>query len=305
MDTNLAEKLATSVTERPRIWSWVWPRSMLTACASPSGSDPTSTAADDASTTVTSQAATTTTKHVVTQPTDTEVATTVDATTTTSLAVVDTSEYPESWVQALIDAANQDDFGLLDSYAFASDEKRDLFRIFVESDLPPLSLVRQCDRFGGGAQCWVTFDNTQAYWVSLNTGEEMFNDIQVQSLPFDTVASDGAYGAGCSPGPGPLPDGIWFGFVAARSSDVFDFDLACIYPDPVIDQPPVNTSRALRSVPVDKEVLVSQMNPPDSADVGTTYEQWTPEACQFDEGCAVWIDIRDGHVIYISEVFFS
>jgi hypothetical protein len=221
------------------------------------------------------------------------------------VAIVDTSEYPESWAQALVDAANQDNFAQLDSYAFASDEKRELFRIFVESDLPQLSLITQCERTGRGAECWITFDNTQAYWVSLGNDEEQFHDIYVQSLPNDTVASDGAYGSGCSPGPGPLPDGIWFGFVAARSSDAFDFDLACIYPDPMIDQPPVNTSRTLRSVPVEGDVLVREMRETEWPWVGTTYSQWQPNACQFDEGCAVWIEIRDGQAIYISEEFFS
>jgi hypothetical protein len=293
------------MTEKPRILALGLAALILGACAAPTGSDPTPTTVDQTSITDMSLAATTTTEQVVTRSTDTEVATTVDSTTTTSVAGVDTSEYPESWAQTLIDAANQDDFGLLDSYAFASDEKRDLFRIFVESDLPELALVSQCERSGRGAECWVSFDNTQAYSAFLGGKEEVFLDIQVHSLTSEMVASDGAYGAGCSPGPGPLPDGIWFGFVAALSSDAFDFDLACIYPHPVIDQAPVNTSRTLRSVPVEADVLVREMHETELPWVGTTYSQWRPDACQFDEGCAVWIDIRDGSVIYISEVFFS
>ena len=50
---------------------------------------------------------------------------------------------------------------------------------------------------------------------------------------FDPLAplpgSGGAAGSGCSPGAGPLPDGVWFGYVVAKSAADIDFDLACFY----------------------------------------------------------------------------
>ncbi len=36
-----------------------------------------------------------------------------------------------------------------------------------------------------------------------------------------------AQGSGCAPGVGPLPDGVWFGFVHSWTTSSIDFDLAC------------------------------------------------------------------------------
>lgn len=38
-----------------------------------------------------------------------------------------------------------------------------------------------------------------------------------------------AHGSGCVPGPGALPDGIWFGFPEAWTTLSINFDLACFY----------------------------------------------------------------------------
>lgn len=38
-----------------------------------------------------------------------------------------------------------------------------------------------------------------------------------------------AHGSGCAPGPGSLPDGIWFGFARGWTTGDVDFDLACFY----------------------------------------------------------------------------
>lgn len=69
----------------------------------------------------------------------------------------------------------------------------------------------------------------------------------------------GPVGAGCSPGPGPLPDGWWFGYATntPRPGGSFDFDLACFtwekmsdtehgHDDAVV----TNENKTLRSVPV-------------------------------------------------------
>lgn len=140
-----------------------------------------------------------------------------------------------------------------------------------------------------------------------STIEPSTTSAEVQTVDSGSIAPDGAYGSGCSPGPGPLPDGTWFGFVVARHSEAIDFDLACIYPDPMYDLPPVNSSTTLRSVPVDGDVPVRAMIPPVPTYAETTYANWQPEACQFEDGaaCAVWIRVLDGRVIDIEEVFFS
>lgn len=41
--------------------------------------------------------------------------------------------------------------------------------------------------------------------------------------------SGGAGGSGCAPGAGPLPDGVWLGYVDAIGAASVDFDLACFY----------------------------------------------------------------------------
>ena len=41
--------------------------------------------------------------------------------------------------------------------------------------------------------------------------------------------SDGAGGSGCAPGAGPLPDGVWFGYVSSIGATSVEFDLACFY----------------------------------------------------------------------------
>jgi hypothetical protein len=45
-------------------------------------------------------------------------------------------------------------------------------------------------------------------------------------------SADGAKGSGCSPGPGLLPDGVWFGYVSEWSTSQIAFDLACWWDDP-------------------------------------------------------------------------
>jgi len=44
-----------------------------------------------------------------------------------------------------------------------------------------------------------------------------------------TTAASGAQGAGCAPGAGKLPDGVWFGFTKSWSTSQIAFDLACWY----------------------------------------------------------------------------
>jgi len=43
------------------------------------------------------------------------------------------------------------------------------------------------------------------------------------------TAAGGAQGAGCAPGAGKLPDGVWFGYTKSWSTSQVAFDLACWY----------------------------------------------------------------------------
>jgi hypothetical protein len=46
---------------------------------------------------------------------------------------------------------------------------------------------------------------------------------------FDTTAASGAIASGCAPAAGPLPDGLWFGFVAALDAASLPLDVACAF----------------------------------------------------------------------------
>ena len=98
--------------------------------------------------------------------------TTISASTTTTAGQGAETGYPESWAQAVVNAANQDDFGLLDSYVFASDEKREVYRAFVESDLPQLSVSGPCESIMGAVQCPISFDNDATYSVRFAADEK-------------------------------------------------------------------------------------------------------------------------------------
>ena len=122
---------------------------------------------------------------------------------------------------------------------------------------------------------------------------------------WETMAPDGAYGSGCSPGPGKLPDGMWFGHIVTRSSDSFEFDLACQIPHEIVDSEIVNSSTATRSIPVGGEVHVTEILPPEPTFAGTTYENWGAEWCETAGSCDVWIGILEGRLTYIYMQFFA
>jgi hypothetical protein len=50
--------------------------------------------------------------------------------------------------------------------------------------------------------------------------------------PEPVQAGSSFFGSGCSPGAGPLPDGIWFGELTNVGPSSFDFDLMCFAPNP-------------------------------------------------------------------------
>jgi hypothetical protein len=274
---------------------------LLVACASPSATEATSTTREQPVST------TTTVQEEVTATTQAPIAVTTTIVTQTTTAPDAQDQSPESWAQALLAAANQDDFGLLDPYVFVSDEKRDLFRAFVEFDLPQLASDSSCVVDGASVGCPISFDDMTVYLINLKPGDDgqMFTDLIVVPQIFDTVAPDGAFGSGCSPGPGPLPDGEWLGNIAQRRSDEFDFDLVCLVTNEDVDWELVNESTSLRSLAVDGDVLVDELSQGDLTQMTTTYDNWGTEPCDISGPCAVWIRILDGHVIYISEQFLS
>jgi hypothetical protein len=130
-----------------------------------------------------------------------------------------------------------------------------------------------------------------------------------------------ASGSGCTPGPGALPDGEWFGFVADASAAELEFDLACWFiGDAAIaataedgeESPPPNdyyvrnTNPALRTVPVADDAQVSWLANVGSPALATIdYPTWLTQrvARGVEMQPGVWITITGGDVATIEEQY--
>ncbi len=142
------------------------------------------------------------------------------------------------------------------------------------------------------------------------------NVAPVEPLP----GSEGASGSGCTPGTDALPDGIWFGYVTARSASAIDFDLACwyfgdiAYTEGAEDGEEVNNdyyvrnvNPTLRTITVDGSVPVYEINAGDISFNAVPFADWPldPEgyiACPSD-WCGVWLYVNDGNVTEIQEQY--
>ena len=138
--------------------------------------------------------------------------------------------------------------------------------------------------------------------------------------PVALSGSDGAAGSGCAPGPGGLPDGIWFGYVSARSGTDVAFDLACFYFGDIAydegakdgeevnnDYYVRNVNPALRSVIVDASMPVYEISSTDSSFATVPFADWPIDptgyiACPSD-WCGVWLYVNDGEVTEIVEQY--
>jgi hypothetical protein len=141
--------------------------------------------------------------------------------------------------------------------------------------------------------------------------------------PDPLPGSDGWFGSGCSPGPGPLPDGVWFGAVRGVTPSTVTFDLACV--DFLSDHEHEgdwrisNDNPRFREVPVAASARFSCLGSavlgyPCSPDV--RYEVWMraaedilehhPESTEWNETdplgkIPVWLFVNDGVVTEIYE----
>ena len=139
--------------------------------------------------------------------------------------------------------------------------------------------------------------------------------------PFTPLpGSDGAGGSGCAPGAGPLPDGVWFGYVGAIGAASVEFDLACFYFGDI-----AYTKGAEDGEEVNNDYYVRNVNPtlrtPSVAMPATVYEiestsvgfltvpfvDWPFDpagyiACPSD-WCGVWLFVNGGEVTEILEQY--
>ena len=134
-----------------------------------------------------------------------------------------------------------------------------------------------------------------------------------------STAPDGpqASGSGCTPGPGDLPDGRWYGEVDAASAGSLSFDLACWFvgEDAVVaaaddgeESPPPNDyyvrneNPATRDVAVDPTATVKWYPEglPDG-DETVDYADWVAQRSSRPFQLAVWLEVHGGVVTSIEE----
>ncbi len=135
--------------------------------------------------------------------------------------------------------------------------------------------------------------------------------------PFNPIAIPDE--SACAPGPGALPDGLWFGFMGGATADALEFDLACWFSgEPANaaatadgeESPPPNdyyirnTNETLRREPV-ASGSISVAWIPDFGTAATkdiTYTQWLSER-DFGQTYVppVWITVKNGAVVDVVE----
>ncbi|HUG31777.1 MAG TPA: hypothetical protein VMM14_02700 [Acidimicrobiia bacterium] len=129
---------------------------------------------------------------------------------------------------------------------------------------------------------------------------------------------DGADGSGCSPGPGALPDGEWFGFVVATDDAELEFDLACWFTgDAAVEaaaedgeeSPPPNdyyvrnVNETLRTVSVAPDTEVTwypEVGDP-ASETTLSYPEWDSQREQRGLDLGVWLEVDDGTIVEIRE----
>jgi len=133
--------------------------------------------------------------------------------------------------------------------------------------------------------------------------------------------SDGAGGSGCAPGAGPLPDGVWFGYIGAIGPTSVDFDLACLYTGDIaiakgaedgvevdIDYYIRNNNPALRTVPVATGGIVYEIEATTIDFLTVAFADWPVDPAGFiacpSDWCGVWLFVNGGEVTEILEQYF-
>ncbi len=130
------------------------------------------------------------------------------------------------------------------------------------------------------------------------------------------VAAGGPEGSGCSPGPGDLPDGTWFGFPVEVTETGMEFDLACWFtgeaaiaaadedgeefpPNDYYVRNEVDTTRTV-AAPDDVTVLWYASGDPNS-DVSTDWAGWLRAIDIRGFTLGVWLEIDNGALVEVTE----
>jgi len=270
---------------------------MLSACASGEGDDtgqPTTSAASATSSSTMEPATTSTVPIATTFPITTSSTSTTVIPTSTTLSPIAALD-PGLFCRDLAALG----YGYSDAVAYWTRE-RSPERMDADRNGIPCETVYQ----GDDVRAWgdpLPTTTTIGVWYSAGIPE-----YHVAPIP----GSGGLYGSGCSPGPGALPDGIWFGAIAARTVEALEFDLMCFSPGPEGPGDVSNASTSLRTVPVAQSAFVHTILDGPRG-VEWTYEDYpvwlmhSPHPLCGTEGCLVWLYVNDGAVTEITELFFA
>lgn len=127
-----------------------------------------------------------------------------------------------------------------------------------------------------------------------------------------------AEGSGCTPGPGKLPDGEWFGYVVTTKANEIEFDLACWFSgDAAIraskedgqESPPpndyyvrnLNKLTRLLSVNGKTEVIWYPEVGDPTSEATTTYADWLAQIEKRELMLGIWVEIEGGTVVEVQE----
>lgn len=161
------------------------------------------------------------------------------------------------------------------------------------------------------------WESCSLFWNWLQTEcSEVTRDGTVPTpVDVDALAS----GSGCTPGPGDLPDGRWFGYVTDPSADELAFDLACWFSgagaieatlEDGEESPPPNdyyirnTSTETRTIPVASDLSVQWLPPDDIVTLtDIDYTDWVEIRPERDWLPGVWLEVEDGEVVTIEEQY--
>jgi hypothetical protein len=123
-------------------------------------------------------------------------------------------------------------------------------------------------------------------------------------------SSTAASGSGCAPGPGPLPDGWWYGRATTEvvAGAAFDFDLACYYTGDIADE--LARADGLESAEDDYWVVNDQATLRSVA-VSSSAELVCVNLGAQEEGCAappgmqfgIWVRVEGGTATKVLEQF--
>ena len=169
-----------------------------------------------------------------------------------------------------------------------------------------------------GGDATSTMESTVAATTSTTVASTSTTVAATATTTTGSSVLDEAEGSGCSPGPGPLGDGEWYGDVVTTGATSIEFDLACWFTGDAAtraaaedgeESPPPNDyyvrndSDTLRTAPIGAgaEVIWFPEFGDPTSEATTTYDDWIVAVEERGFLVASWLTIEGGEVVSIRE----